>query len=126
MLGKSISSFLPSCLPHFLPAREQLEAFCSPSSDDKVPNNQQGARPVAGHISSNSPNTFFARWRAPIAAEFEPSCSNMELKDNTVIVVLGASGDLAKKKTVGLARLLAYWQSTDGCDSVPSFVWSRT
>lgn len=24
----------------------------------------------------------------------------MELKDNTVIVVLGASGDLAKKKTV--------------------------
>jgi hypothetical protein len=26
---------------------------------------------------------------------------NIELKDNTVIVVLGASGDLAKKKTVG-------------------------
>lgn len=25
----------------------------------------------------------------------------IELKDNTVIVVLGASGDLAKKKTVG-------------------------
>lgn len=25
---------------------------------------------------------------------------SMELKDNTVIVVLGASGDLAKKKTV--------------------------
>jgi glucose-6-phosphate 1-dehydrogenase len=24
---------------------------------------------------------------------------NIELKDNTVIVVLGASGDLAKKKT---------------------------
>lgn len=24
----------------------------------------------------------------------------MELKDNTVIIVLGASGDLAKKKTV--------------------------
>lgn len=24
----------------------------------------------------------------------------MELKDNTIIVVLGASGDLAKKKTV--------------------------
>lgn len=31
------------------------------------------------------------------------SDSTMELKDNTVIVVLGASGDLAKKKTVGLA-----------------------
>lgn len=27
-------------------------------------------------------------------------CSTTELKDNTVIVVLGASGDLAKKKTV--------------------------
>lgn len=27
----------------------------------------------------------------------------MELKDNTVIVVLGASGDLAKKKTVSRA-----------------------
>jgi glucose-6-phosphate 1-dehydrogenase len=28
----------------------------------------------------------------------------MELKDNTIIVVLGASGDLAKKKTVGTRR----------------------
>jgi len=27
----------------------------------------------------------------------------MELKENTLIVVLGASGDLAKKKTVSLA-----------------------
>lgn len=27
----------------------------------------------------------------------------MELKENTVIVVLGASGDLAKKKTVSSA-----------------------
>ena len=26
--------------------------------------------------------------------------STIELKDNTIIVVLGASGDLAKKKTV--------------------------
>lgn len=26
----------------------------------------------------------------------------MELKDNTIIVVLGASGDLAKKKTVSV------------------------
>jgi glucose-6-phosphate 1-dehydrogenase len=26
--------------------------------------------------------------------------SNIELKENTIIVVLGASGDLAKKKTV--------------------------
>ena len=29
-------------------------------------------------------------------------CSSMELKDDTVIVVLGASGDLAKKKTVSI------------------------
>jgi glucose-6-phosphate 1-dehydrogenase len=28
----------------------------------------------------------------------------LELKDNTVIVVLGASGDLAKKKTVRAQR----------------------
>ena len=33
----------------------------------------------------------------------------MELKDNTVIVVLGASGDLAKKKTVSTRS--ARWQS---------------
>lgn len=31
----------------------------------------------------------------------EISLSTIELKDDTVIVVLGASGDLAKKKTVG-------------------------
>lgn len=31
--------------------------------------------------------------------------STMELKDNTVIVVLGASGDLAKKKTVRNPRV---------------------
>jgi glucose-6-phosphate 1-dehydrogenase len=31
--------------------------------------------------------------------------SNIELKDNTVIVVLGASGDLAKKKTVSDTEL---------------------
>ena len=32
--------------------------------------------------------------------------SSIELKDNTVIVVLGASGDLAKKKTVCLMPYL--------------------
>jgi hypothetical protein len=35
-------------------------------------------------------------------ANCEPHHSTMELKENTVIVVLGASGDLAKKKTVRL------------------------
>jgi hypothetical protein len=29
--------------------------------------------------------------------------SNIELKDNTIIVVFGASGDLAKKKTVRIS-----------------------
>lgn len=29
-----------------------------------------------------------------------PQTSTIELKDDTIIVVLGASGDLAKKKTV--------------------------
>lgn len=36
--------------------------------------------------------------------------SSIELKDNTVIVVLGASGDLAKKKTVCRAPLLKSWK----------------
>jgi glucose-6-phosphate 1-dehydrogenase len=31
--------------------------------------------------------------------------STLELKDDTVIIVLGASGDLAKKKTVCLYSL---------------------
>jgi glucose-6-phosphate 1-dehydrogenase len=35
--------------------------------------------------------------------------STIELKDDTIIVVLGASGDLAKKKTV-CCPLLAYAQ----------------
>lgn len=32
--------------------------------------------------------------------------SNIELRNNTIIVVLGASGDLAKKKTVGVGKSL--------------------
>lgn len=34
--------------------------------------------------------------------------STIELKDNTVIIVLGASGDLAKKKTVSLPSCFLY------------------
>ncbi|KAI7380335.1 hypothetical protein KC336_g19009, partial [Hortaea werneckii] len=34
-----------------------------------------------------------------ITPEVEQNAGTMELKENTVIVVLGASGDLAKKKT---------------------------
>ena len=39
----------------------------------------------------------------------------MELKDNTVIIVLGASGDLAKKKTVcslPASRCVDNWLTT--------------
>jgi len=56
---------------------------------------------------------------------FCPSRS-IELKDNTVIVVLGASGDLAKKKTVSTwekdlnSPLLTY------IFVVPSSFWSCT
>jgi len=32
--------------------------------------------------------------------DVDANAGNIELKENTVIVVLGASGDLAKKKTV--------------------------
>lgn len=39
------------------------------------------------------------------SANENPALSTIELKDNTVIVVLGASGDLAKKKTVSATRL---------------------
>jgi glucose-6-phosphate 1-dehydrogenase len=39
--------------------------------------------------------------------------SPKELKDNTIIVVLGASGDLAKKKTVRL--IPASWRHRMRC-----------
>lgn len=41
---------------------------------------------------------------AAVAEANSATDSTLELKDNTIIVVLGASGDLAKKKTVGCAR----------------------
>jgi len=37
--------------------------------------------------------------------------STIELKDDTIIVVLGASGDLAKKKTVRSPSLRSYSNS---------------
>lgn len=42
-------------------------------------------------------------WRGIYTDVLVPD-SNIELKNNTIIVVLGASGDLAKKKTVGFKR----------------------
>jgi len=48
--------------------------------------------------------------------------STLELKENTTVVVLGASGDLAKKKTVGLRLSGSQMQITD--DSiVPGALW---
>ena len=41
------------------------------------------------------------------------TASTIELKDNTIVVVLGASGDLAKKKTVGFARARALFALVD-------------
>lgn len=35
-----------------------------------------------------------------IKPDVDANAGNVELKENTIIVVLGASGDLAKKKTV--------------------------
>jgi hypothetical protein len=59
-------------------------------------------------------------WGNSLRAAF----SNIELKENTIIVVLGASGDLAKKKTVR-----AQWplksSSANLSISVPSPFWSR-
>ena len=40
-------------------------------------------------------------------AELIPGNSTIELKDNTIVVVFGASGDLAKKKTVSFETLWA-------------------
>ncbi|KAI8954818.1 glucose-6-phosphate 1-dehydrogenase [Xylaria longipes] len=41
----------------------------------------------------------------------ETPAGAVELKENTVIVVLGASGDLAKKKTVSIVRQLACYRN---------------
>jgi hypothetical protein len=70
----------------------------------------------------------------PSANSFYPR--NIELKDNTVIVVLGASGDLAKKKTVCFfyfdlaAQLSPFSQNSLLCGdallitlTVPRLVW---
>jgi hypothetical protein len=53
-------------------------------------------------------------------ADAEAIFSTIELKDNTIIVVLGASGDLAKKKTVSHTCLYRVAFITDTpCDSSP-------
>lgn len=49
--------------------------------------------------------------------------SSIELKDNTIIVVLGASGDLAKKKTVWMLEWLDDCAaSADRFPTVPCFI----
>jgi len=52
--------------------------------------------------------------------------SSIELKEDTTIVVLGASGDLAKKKTVRVdcPASSATWSGKDTDDEiVPSTLW---
>lgn len=50
--------------------------------------------------------------------------STIELKDNTIIVVLGASGDLAKKKTVrGPIDSLCCTAMADSAVLVSSTLW---
>lgn len=50
----------------------------------------------------------------------------MELKENTTIVVLGASGDLAKKKTVGNSpQQCSTTPDANMAMTVPCALWSR-
>lgn len=50
--------------------------------------------------------------------------SSLELKDNTVIVVLGASGDLAKKKTVmAMTSPVNLLHGTDRSTTVSCVIW---
>jgi hypothetical protein len=46
------------------------------------------------------PGAFYPLSKEKRGADSSAGSSTIELKDNTIIVVLGASGDLAKKKTV--------------------------
>ena len=48
----------------------------------------------------NYPRTDLAVGPRTLLTSIRRNHSSIELKENTVIVVLGASGDLAKKKTV--------------------------
>jgi hypothetical protein len=57
-----------------------------------------------------------------------PESSAKELKEDTIIVVLGASGDLAKKKTVCQRlplQLHIYCIANPAIITVPSTLWPR-
>ena len=65
-------------------------------------------------LQSDEPQTAGCVVLSPIAQllihMLTPRGSTIELKENTVIVVLGASGDLAKKKTFpALFGLVRHW-----------------
>jgi len=47
---------------------------------------------------TSKPHTSMRQYKLRVTDAYD---SPIELKEDTVIVVLGASGDLAKKKTVG-------------------------
>jgi hypothetical protein len=59
-----------------------------------------------------------------LAPDVEANAGNVELKENTVIVVLGASGDLAKKKTVSFVHSTALSKaSANKLCTVPRSLW---
>jgi hypothetical protein len=74
----------------------------APTAPDDLETVRKGVRRVGsillGFSRLNGINSHSLMFSAD---RFCPN-STIELKDNTVIVVLGASGDLAKKKTVSI------------------------
>jgi hypothetical protein len=75
-------------------------------------------------INGNDSLWSNAQWKEQriIIGDWANMSSTLELKENTTVVVLGASGDLAKKKTVGLRLSGSQMQITD--DSiVPGALW---
>jgi hypothetical protein len=59
-----------------------------------------------------------------VPPDVEANAGNVELKENTVIVVLGASGDLAKKKTVSFPSSITLSKaSSNKFCTVPRSFW---
>ena len=84
-----------------------------------IRNGSQSCRIRPGSYTSSLEVQLRCFLRANVLTYFCPT-SNIELKDNTVIVVLGASGDLAKKKTVSGSRTTLSGTSLIGTTTVPS------
>jgi glucose-6-phosphate 1-dehydrogenase len=60
-----------------------------------------------------------------VTPDVEANAGNVELKENTIIVVLGASGDLAKKKTVSFIPSITIPRvSANKICTVPRSFWT--